>query len=181
MVYSAYIFFIPFFDWKSLVVGGSVFMKNKFICLTYELELASFSHRLSDRQLFAYLWSKQYAASILHMIRPNFATYCLQFSTEALNWCAVRHTFKSLPDSDYLSFFAFAAAFILFLFFPYVTAEQVLCFIEECLPSVRLFKKRTFSKLCCLSWNVLKCLAGVCPGKTVFKCYTLYSLICWKG
>ena len=106
MVYSAYIFFIPFLDWKSLeVVGGSVFMKNTFICLTYELELASFSHRLSHRQLFAYLWSEQYAASILHMIRTNFATYFLQFSSEALNWCAVSHTFKSLPDSDYLSFF----------------------------------------------------------------------------
>ena len=182
MVYSAYIFFIPFFDWKSLeVVSGSVFMKNKFICLTYELELASFSHRLSHRQLFAYLWSEQYAASILHIIRTNFATVIVCNSVLRPSIGAQLVIPSNLfPTQIICLFFAFAAAFILFLFFPYVTAEQVLCFIEECLPSVRLFKKRTFSKLCCLSWNVLKCLAGVCPGKTVFKCYTLYSLICWK-
>ena len=57
-----------------------------------------------------------------------------------------------------------------------LVADQVLNYVEECLPSVRLFQKRSCSKLCGLSWNVLKCVAGLSSGTAISTCVHLFHL-----
>ena len=49
-------------------------------------------------------------------------------------------------------------------FICFYLAEHVLSYVEESLLTVRLFKKRACTKLCGLSWSVLKCLAGISVG-----------------
>ncbi|KAJ7377234.1 hypothetical protein OS493_030436 [Desmophyllum pertusum] len=78
---------------------------------------------------------------------PSLDKRCLQLSGVTL----------SSPVTFFLAFLHMAATFK-------ESAEQVLCYVEECLPSVRLFQKRACTKACGLSWNVLKCLAGLSPG-----------------
>lgn len=46
----------------------------------------------------------------------------------------------------------------------YSIAEQVLSYVEDTLPKVRLFQKRSRFNICGLSWNVLKRLTGLLKG-----------------
>ncbi|KAL9951474.1 hypothetical protein ACROYT_G044139 [Oculina patagonica] len=88
---------------------------------------------------------KSMAARCFRLPSPD--KRCLQLSGVTL----------SSPTTFFLVFLQMAATFE-------ESAEQVLSYVEECLPSVRLFQKRSCTKLNGLSWNVLKCLAGLCPG-----------------
>jgi len=78
---------------------------------------------------------------------PSPEKRCLQLSGVTL----------SSPTTFFLAFLQMAATFE-------EHAGQALSYVEECLPSARLFQKRSCTKLCELSWNVLKCLAGLSPG-----------------
>ncbi|XP_068726711.1 uncharacterized protein [Montipora capricornis] len=87
----------------------------------------------------------------------SMASRCFKLpcsNSRSLQLCGA--TFSS-PLTFFLAFLQIAESF-------QESAEQVLSYVEEAMPTVRLFQKRSRFNICGLSWNVLKRLAGISRG-----------------